>query len=399
MNIETLVFNTIWQHLIISGLLVGLLVLAFKWLTVNAEIRSWVWLSSILALMVAPAFLIILNNNLDNIHNSTIPNSTTPNSTTPTLTVMSDLSPDDNLKTSIDVNSTSYFNNPIQLILNDPYLNNSQNINPNWLVNLTNFTLLIMPFIISLLIMVSLLKLICLISLCVVEYQIKLKATEKIRDNIYYSGDVYVPSLVGLINCKILLPISFKKLSQKNQEFIIAHEQAHLKRNDQLTSFVIRLIDCVIWFSPLFYVMNNQLKHVREIACDQRAIKAINKTNNQQNIESSIEIDYATMLVDSVKLFLIDKQQGGFMNLLSRKGFFKSRINEVVRENNDSHNKNLFLSTISCFILLISTCVFANNALNDNVIVQSIDDIINDENIKKDMEVINDFINLMNQDI
>ncbi|MCJ8311991.1 MAG: M56 family metallopeptidase [Saccharospirillaceae bacterium] len=399
MNMETLIFSAIWQHLLISGVLVFSLLLLFKVIKVNAEVRSWVWLSSIMALVLVPALMIGSSNIkfVNQVDDERELETKIINSAPDSLLQVNSIG---NASNNIVSDFNKQFNSN-SINQNVFLIKSSRHVNPPWLVWMTNIVLNILPYLIILMVIISSIKLVWLFVQCINEYRIKYRATELVEGNVYYSNDVFVPSLVGLFQNKILLPVSVKKLSDKNRHFIVAHEQAHLMRRDQIWSFLVRLIDCVIWFSPLFYVMNNQLKHVREIACDHRAIdkmKVIKNVETSKKLKETIEIDYATMLVDCVNLFLMDKQKGEYMNLLNRKGFFRSRVNEVVNKQNDSQFKSIWLSVISCAVLLVSTSVFAANAMNNGQIIQNIDEIVDDVNIRTDISIIDSFFEEMRTD-
>ena len=390
-------------------MLVFSLLLLFKLIKVKAEIRSWIWLSSILALVLVPVLFIGLQK-LDWISidfNDTQNNGLVDQANLYQSVPWQQQNTNQQIINDIVEQRDNVFN--LQQLeslesqsdnshLNDLDLNNNViEAETSWKNSVTKLVLQVFPYLLISIILISLIKFMWLLVQCGYEFRIKARATEHLEKNIYYSKDVFVPSLVGLINKKVLLPENVKTISEKNRQFIIEHELAHMARRDQLSSISVRLIECVVWFSPLFHIMNNELKHTREVACDHRAINKLRVLNGNFE-EDSVEIDYATMLVDSVKLFLMDKQKGGYLNLLSKKGFFRSRVNEIVNNNNKiGKNKSMWLSFISCFALLVSASVFANNATHDNQFLKSIDKFISDENNKKDIKVINNFFKVMSE--
>ena len=57
----------------------------------------------------------------------------------------------------------------------------------------------------------------------------KVGTATKLTDNVYQSENVPSPFILGVIRPKIYLPYS---ISDKDTEYVIAHERAHLKRKD-----------------------------------------------------------------------------------------------------------------------------------------------------------------------
>ena len=59
----------------------------------------------------------------------------------------------------------------------------------------------------------------------------KLSVVVPLRDNIFIADDIKSPFVVGLFHPKIYLPCN---LGEKEQEYIILHEQHHIKRLDHV---------------------------------------------------------------------------------------------------------------------------------------------------------------------
>ena len=100
----------------------------------------------------------------------------------------------------------------------------------------------------------------------------KMRFAVKSESNIFESENVGSPFILGIIRPKIYLPFG---LSEENRNHIIAHEKAHLKRKDHLIKPIAFLILSVYWFNPLMWVAYVLLCRDIELACDEKAVKAL----------------------------------------------------------------------------------------------------------------------------
>ena len=106
-----------------------------------------------------------------------------------------------------------------------------------------------------------------------------------LRDNIYQSEVVDAPIVVGIVNPRIYLPFTVKQL---DVDYIIAHEQAHIRRQDhwwKLLGFVLLTLH---WFNPLVWVAYALLCRDIEMACDEAVIR---------DLDNNGRADYAQALV------------------------------------------------------------------------------------------------------
>ncbi len=98
----------------------------------------------------------------------------------------------------------------------------------------------------------------------------KVRASIKLRENIYICDDINTPFILGLIKPKIYLPSA---LGEKESEYVIAHEKSHLKRCDHLWKPLGFALLTVYWFNPLLWLGYVLLCRDIELACDERVIK------------------------------------------------------------------------------------------------------------------------------
>src|SRR5687767_9221083 len=79
-----------------------------------------------------------------------------------------------------------------------------------------------------------------------------------------------VPCTVGIRHPLIVLPDSFcEDVDQETLLSVIAHEMAHVRRNDFLTKLVCELVSLPIAFHPLALSIKRRIERERELACDE----------------------------------------------------------------------------------------------------------------------------------
>ena len=91
-----------------------------------------------------------------------------------------------------------------------------------------------------------------------------------LRDNIYQSENVCSPFVLGIIRPKIYLPYS---VDSGALAYVIAHEQAHIRRGDHWWKPLAFLLLTVHWFNPLLWLSYILLCRDIELACDERVIR------------------------------------------------------------------------------------------------------------------------------
>ena len=98
----------------------------------------------------------------------------------------------------------------------------------------------------------------------------KLSVVIPLRDNIFIADDIKSPFVVGLFRPKIYLPCN---LGDKEQEYIILHEQHHIKRLDHVMKALAFLALAIHWFNPLVWVAFVLASKDMEMSCDEAVIE------------------------------------------------------------------------------------------------------------------------------
>lgn len=100
----------------------------------------------------------------------------------------------------------------------------------------------------------------------------KLSVIVPLRENIFIADDIKSPFVVGLFHPKIYLPCN---LGEKEQEYIILHEQHHIKRLDHIMKALAFLALAIHWFNPLVWVAFILASKDMEMSCDEAVIRKV----------------------------------------------------------------------------------------------------------------------------
>ena len=100
----------------------------------------------------------------------------------------------------------------------------------------------------------------------------RVREAVRLRGNIYQSERIDSPFVLGTICPKIYLPYH---MDSCGWQYVIAHEQAHLRRGDHLWKPLGFLLLTIHWFNPLMWLSYVLLCRDIELACDEAVIKEL----------------------------------------------------------------------------------------------------------------------------
>lgn len=98
----------------------------------------------------------------------------------------------------------------------------------------------------------------------------KLLTTLPLRDNIWTVDEIISPFVMGLFRPRIYLPSA---MEEREQTYIILHEQHHIRRGDHWWKALAFLALCLHWFNPLVWVAFIMAGKDMEMSCDEAVIK------------------------------------------------------------------------------------------------------------------------------
>ncbi len=98
----------------------------------------------------------------------------------------------------------------------------------------------------------------------------RVAASVRVKGDIWLCDGIDGPFLLGLIAPKIYIPSA---MDREQLAYVIAHEQAHLKRRDHWWKVLGFGLLAVYWFHPLVWAAYALLCRDIELACDERVIR------------------------------------------------------------------------------------------------------------------------------
>lgn len=98
----------------------------------------------------------------------------------------------------------------------------------------------------------------------------KLIGTVCLGERIYLSDYIDVPFVMGLFSPKIYIPSS---LTEKEQTYVILHEQHHIHRGDHVIKMLAFAALCVHWFNPLVWLAFALSGKDMEMSCDEAVMR------------------------------------------------------------------------------------------------------------------------------
>lgn len=82
------------------------------------------------------------------------------------------------------------------------------------------------------------------------------------------------PSVVGVVNPRIIMPRDEGAYSAEERELIRAHERQHIARADPRAGALATAFQAICWFNPLVHVAAHLMRLDQELACDAGVLRA-----------------------------------------------------------------------------------------------------------------------------
>jgi len=107
-----------------------------------------------------------------------------------------------------------------------------------------------------------------------------------VYDNIFESDRIKTPFVLGFICPKIYFPTT---IDPSRHDYILKHEQIHIKRRDYLIKPFAHIVFALHWFNPLMWIAYFLMSKDMEMSCDEAVLKKTDK---------DIRRDYSTSLLN-----------------------------------------------------------------------------------------------------
>lgn len=146
---------------------------------------------------------------------------------------------------------------------------------------------------------------------------------ERLRDAVYEGESIYLskhlstPFVMGVIRPKIYLP---EALSGVEKEYILLHEQIHIRRFDHVIKLVSFFILCIHWFNPLVWLAFFLSGKDMEMSCDEAVIKKLGNAVKKDYSSSLLSLSTGRRIVSGTPLaFGEGDTKGRIKNVLNYK--------------------------------------------------------------------------------
>ena len=167
-------------------------------------------------------------------------------------------------------------------------------------------------------------------------------------EDIYFSDNIAVPFVIGIVNPKIYLPST---LMDKEIGYIVIHETYHIRRKDHILKPLALLALTIHWFNPCvwlaFYFMTKDM----ESSCDEAVLRKLNEDERNDYLMSLLQLATGKKLLS-----------GG--SIAFGEGDTKSRINNIIKWENPSILDIVLAMGIAVSIIVICILIPKNKTVD-----------------------------------
>ncbi|MCW3788836.1 M56 family metallopeptidase [Plebeiibacterium sediminum] len=184
-----------------------------------------------------------------------------------------------------------------------------------------------------------------------VEFSQELKINKIIKA--FKSPHTNTPITLGFMKPIILFPVkAFTGLTEKEIEAIIAHELAHIVRNDYLFNIIQSIIEILFFFHPAVWTISKCIRDEREHSCDEIAIQL-----------TGDKVTYAKALTNA-QIFS-SNEEALSMAFGKKQGNLLERIKRI--QKNRSMKSHVTERIIASFIVISSIFLVSFSVGNQNM--------------------------------
>lgn len=190
--------------------------------------------------------------------------------------------------------------------------------------------------------------------------KLSIKQTVQLRESLA----INVPLVVGWLKPIILLPTStLTGLTQNQIEMILAHELAHIKRNDYLANLLQSIAETLLFYHPAIWWLSSVIRQERENCCDDLAV----------NLSQNNKLAYAKTLAQ-----LDNLKPSSQAALAATGGTLLKRIQRLAGKTQDNNNPAQWLIGLSLIVIpYLVLSVATAQAKLPLQIEQNIDNFVN----------------------
>ena len=182
------------------------------------------------------------------------------------------------------------------------------------------------------------------ISYCMLKHKLRFATTSDKK--IYEDEHITSPFVFGFVKPRIYLPYH---LSEDEREYILRHENYHIKRRDYLVKILAFGLLAVYWFHPLVWVAYYLMSRDMELSCDEQVLKELGVEERKA---------YSTLLLS----FACEKRIPLPSPVSFGENDIKSRIKSI-----QNYKKPTFWSLVAVVVLAVVLTISCLTDANENL--------------------------------
>jgi beta-lactamase regulating signal transducer with metallopeptidase domain len=132
-----------------------------------------------------------------------------------------------------------------------------------------------------------------------IRLKFKMGSAVRVEGNLYETDDIQSPFVLGILKPLIYIPLN---LAEREREYIILHEQTHIRRFDHIVKFIAYFILCLHWFNPLVWIAFLFMSLDMEMSCDERVLSKIGVKFNKDYSMSLLSLAASCNIVSGSAL-------------------------------------------------------------------------------------------------
>lgn len=118
-------------------------------------------------------------------------------------------------------------------------------------------------------------------------------------ENIYSMKGIISPFVIGVFRPRIYLPSTLK---QEEKEYILLHEQTHIKRGDHIIKIISFFVVCLHWFNPLVWIAFFFSGRDQEMSCDEAVLRKLGNGVKKQYSMSLLNMATGRKMINGLPL-------------------------------------------------------------------------------------------------
>lgn len=170
----------------------------------------------------------------------------------------------------------------------------------------------------------------------------QLREATRREGNVWESDRIPTAFVLGFFRPRIYLPLG---LGEEEREYILCHEETHIRRMDHLVKPLALLLLCVHWFNPVLWLTYFLMCRDMEMSCDEAVM---------EKLGSGIRKGYSSSLL------AVSARQSGLMSPLAfGENDVKTRIRNILR-----YKKPAFWVLMAALVLgvILAFCLLTDPA-------------------------------------